>query len=223
MLKDKKIDRRIAPRTNYLDKPVLRELVEELSRVRHPDYAKKEQRITNLTVADYLVLLLFTGLRRDEAAALEWDRVNLKDKLFVIENTKNGQTHVVPMSGPVEKMLIARSHAPDRHERWVFPARGGQGPLQEPRYQIYKIGEIIGHQFTSHDLRRTFAPLAESYGLDNYAIKRALNHKTQDITETYIQGRAEKMRQWFDAIADEIYWWTYEEPPDLVYPDPPTD
>ena len=79
VLTDKKIDRRIAPRTNYLDKPVLRELVEELSRVRHPDYAKQELRITNLTVADYLVLLLFPGLRRDEAATLEWDRVNLKD------------------------------------------------------------------------------------------------------------------------------------------------
>ena len=223
VLKDKKIDRRIAPRTNYLDKPVLRELVEELYQVRHPDYVKQEHRITNLTVADYLVLLLFTGLRRDEATALEWDRVNLKDKLFVIEDTKNGQTHVVPMSSPVEKMLLARSEAPDRHEQWVFLARGGKGHLKEPRYQIAKISEIIGHKFTSHDLRRTFATLAESYGLDHYAIKRALNHKTQDITETYIQGRAEKMRQLFDAIAHEIYMWTYEEPPDLDYPKPLDD
>lgn len=42
---------------------------------------------------------------------------------------------------------------------------------------------------------------------------RALNHKTQDITDWYIQARAEKMRSTFEAIAQEFVWWVYEEPP----------
>ena len=121
------------------------------------------------------------------------------------------------MSGPVEQMLIYRSKSENRHERWVFAGRGGKVSLKEPRYQIARISEIIGHNFTSHDLRRTFATVAEAHGLDRFTIKRLMNHKTQDVTENYIQGRAEKMRQWFNDIADEIYFWTYEEAPDPDY------
>ena len=76
-----------------------------------------------------------------------------------------------------------------------------------------RIAEITGVVFTSHDLRRTFATLAESYGLDYQTIKRALNHKQSDITAQYIQTRAEKMRHAFDAIAEEIQWWVSDEVP----------
>jgi integrase len=214
VLKDKKIDRRIKPRTRYLEKEELRDVVDELSHVHHPEYKKQKKRITNPAVADYLTLLLFTGLRKVEAASLEWSNVKLGDKLFSIEDTKNGETHVVPMSGPVEEMLQRRFEDKKKHPQWVFPAKRGDGHLVEPRKQIELIGEITGVHFTSHDLRRTFATLAESYGLDYQTIKRALNHKSQDITAQYIQTRAAKMRHAFDAIAEEIMWWSYDEKPE---------
>jgi len=67
-------------------------------------------------------------------------------------------------------------------------------------------------KFTCHDLRRTFATLADSYGIDYNLIKRALNHKTQDITDQYIQTKVERMRGVFDSVAKEIMWWAYDEP-----------
>lgn len=214
VLRDKKIDRTVKPRKRFLDKEELRAVVEELSHVNHPDYIKQEKRITSLNVADYLLLLLFTGLRRDEAASLEWGRVDLEARYFSIDDTKNGETHVVPMSGPVEYMLQRRLDDKKKHDRWVFPAKRGDGHLADPRKQIKRIAEITGVVFTSHDLRRTFATLAESYGLDYQTIKRALNHKSQDITAQYIQTRAEKMRHAFDAIAEEIMWWAFDDPPE---------
>jgi len=213
VLRDKKIDRTIKKRKRFLDREELRAVVEELSRVHHPDYKRQERRITSPDMADYLILLLFTGLRRGEAASLEWCRVNLGDGFFSIEDTKNGETHVVPMSAPVGAMLQRRAGMENRHDRWVFPAKRGGGHLADPRKQILRIAEITGVVFTSHDLRRTFATLAESYGLDYQTIKRALNHKQSDITAQYIQTRAEKMRHAFDAIAEEIQWWVSDEVP----------
>jgi integrase len=213
VLKDKRVDRRIKPRKRYLEKEELKSVAEELSHVHHPSYRKQKKRITNPSIADYLVLLLFTGLRRNEAASLEWRNVDMDNEFFTIEDTKNHETHIVPMSPPVRAMFEHRIGDEKKHEKWVFPAKRGDSHLIEPRKQIERIAEITGVKFTSHDLRRTFATVAESYGLDYQTIKRTLNHKSQDITERYIQTRADKMRHAFNAIAEEIQLWAFDIPP----------
>ena len=196
VLKDKKIDRQLKPRTRHPDKSELKLVVEELSHVGNPAASS-----TNKTIVDLLLLLLFTGLRRDEAATLEWKDVDFERQYFTIHDTKNGTDHVVPMSSHVEGMLERRRQATDKHDQWVFPNRRKTGPLKEPRKQLEKLEQITGVKFTCHDLRRTFATLADSYGIDYNLIKRALNHKTQDITDQYIQSRVERMRDVFDSVA----------------------
>jgi integrase len=214
VLNDKKIDRQLKPRTRHLDKNELKLVVEELSHVGNPSAS-----LSNQTIANFLMLLLFTGLRRDEAATLEWTDVDFERQYFTIHDTKNGTDHVVPMSSHVEGMLERRSQASDKHEQWVFPNRRKTGPLKEPRKQLEKLEQITGVKFTCHDLRRTFATLADSYGIDYYLIKRALNHKTQDITEQYIQSRVDRMRDVFDSVAKEIMWWAYDEGSPVVAED----
>jgi integrase len=213
VLKEKKVDRKIKPRERYLNKEELRLVVEELSHVHHPEYKKQKIRLTSDIVADYLTLLLFTGLRKTEAANLEWRDVNFGDGYFTVHDTKNGTDHTVPMSDQVRTMLEDRNNNDNKHEQWVFPNRYGTGPLKDSRKQLVKLTKITGVEFTCHDLRRTFATLAESYGIDYHSIKRALNHKSQDITERYIQTRVERMRVVFDAVAKEIVWWVFDIPP----------
>lgn len=82
----------------------------------------------------------------------------------------------------------------------------------DPGKQIETASEIIGRRFTCHDLRRTFATLAYSYGTDFNSIKRALNHKTQDVTDRYIQRRIERERETFDAIAEKVHLWVFGVP-----------
>jgi integrase len=212
VLKEKKVDRNIKPRDRYLEKDELRLVVEELSHIQHPEYAKQELRLTNVTVADFITLLLFTGLRREEASTLLWADVNMTDAYFTIHDTKNGSDHVVPMSKPIKTMFERRHSDNDKHHEWVFPNRFNNGPLREPRKQMERLAEITGVKFSCHDLRRTFATLAEAYGIDYHSIKRALNHKSQDITARYIQTRVDKMRHVFDSVAEEIMWWVYGEP-----------
>ncbi|NQV29375.1 MAG: tyrosine-type recombinase/integrase [Candidatus Marinimicrobia bacterium] len=214
VLKEKKVDRKLKKRERYLDENEVRLVVDELSHIDHPDYAKQKVRITGPTVADFLTLLLFTGLRRDEGARLEWKDVNFDKDYFTIHDTKNRTDHTVPMSTQVRDMLQGRYDADEKHDQWVFPNRLKTGHLQEPRKQIERIAEITGVKFTCHDLRRTFATLADVYGLDHHSIKRALNHKTQDITDQYVQTRIERMRPVFDAVAEQIVAWTLQEPPE---------
>lgn len=45
-----------------------------------------------------MIYYLFTGLRRSEAAKLRWDQVDLKAKTPKIADTKNNETHTLPLS-----------------------------------------------------------------------------------------------------------------------------
>ena len=53
--------------------------------------------------------------------------------------------------------------------------------------------------------------MSEWYGVDYHSIKRALNHKTWDITERYIQTRVGKICHVFDAVDQEIVWPASDE------------
>jgi integrase len=49
--------------------------------------------------SDYLLLVLLTGLRRREAAALRWQDVDLdKSRTLTVHDTNNGRDHVLPLS-----------------------------------------------------------------------------------------------------------------------------
>ena len=49
------------------------------------------------TGRDYLLFLLFTGLRRAEAAQLTWHNVDLRARTVTIPDTKNREPHLLPM------------------------------------------------------------------------------------------------------------------------------
>ncbi len=69
------------------------------------DYTGRQREI----VRDYLLLLMLTGLRREEAAKLTWKNVDLKAKTMMIPDTKNRQDHVLPLSDYLYELLIRRN------------------------------------------------------------------------------------------------------------------
>ena len=71
---------------------------------------------------DYLLLVLFTGLRRREATALKWSDVDLEGRTLSIpaERTKGGRTLDLPLTDFVFDLLTAR-RAIGKTE-FVFPA-----------------------------------------------------------------------------------------------------
>ncbi len=68
-----------------------------------------------------------------------------------------------------------------------------------------RVGSVIGHKFTMHDLRRTFITIAESLDIPHYALKRLLNHKTDgDVTGGYIVINVDRLRDPVERVADKI-------------------
>jgi integrase len=160
--------------------------------------------LKNSLARDYLRLLLFTGLRRSEAASLEWDDVDLVGRTLTIRETKNREPLVLPLSDFLWDMLAAR-HEASPNSQWVFPGPGKSGHLSEPKTAVRQVVTLSGIDFTPHDLRRTFLTIAESLDVPAYALKQLANHKTKgDVTAGYIVSDAERLRPPMELITNHL-------------------
>jgi len=153
------------------------------------------------TTRDYLLFLLFTGLRRSEASRLTWEDVDFAESCFLIPETKNQVPHRLPMSDFLRELLERRYQTAEKV--WVFPSPVKDGPLKEPRTALERIETLSGIKFQLHDLRRTFITVAEGLDIPAFALKRLLNHKTgHDVTAGYIVPNTERLREPMQRITD---------------------
>lgn len=156
------------------------------------------------TIRDYLLLVLFTGLRREEAAGMTWSNVDLQQaKTLKVTDTKNHLDHTLPLSDFIYDLLQQRKI--NAVNDYVFQRSDGQGHIIEQRKQMAKVIKESGVTFTIHDLRRTFMTIAESLDISAYAVKRLANHKmNHDITAGYIIADVERLREPMQKITSYI-------------------
>jgi len=158
----------------------------------------------NDVVSDYFIFLLLSGFRENEAKHLKWEDIDFNKKTFRAKDTKNSLDQLLPMSDYLEQLFLRRYKF--RHDSiYVFPNQEST-PLRDLRAWIKQVTRESEVRFTLHDLRRTFATIAESLDISHYAIKKLINHKTDqsDVTEGYIQIGAERLRKPKQQITDKI-------------------
>jgi integrase len=159
--------------------------------------------LLNPVLRDYLLFTLFTGLRRQEAAKLQWHDVDLQAKTFTVSDTKNRHPHTLPLSDFLYELLCKRKEATTK--AYVFPGSGKGGYIIEPRKQMAKVTQASGVEFTVHDLRRTFITIAESIDISAYALKGLMNHHMSgDVTAGYIMTDVERLRKPMQQITDYL-------------------
>jgi len=165
------------------------------------DWIGTFEQLEHETWRDYLMFVLATGLRKEEAAQLEWARVDFAENMFWISETKNGKKLFLPMNTITQEVLERRRS----NHRWVFPSiRDNEKSLNVPA--IWRnIRRNIKKELSTHDLRRTFLTLAAGLGVDKLTRKRLVNHSAgSDVTEGYIIQEVEELREPSERIAQLI-------------------
>jgi len=160
------------------------------------------QSLPSPDIRDYLILLVLTGLRREEALGLRWDNVDLIGKTLTVQDPKNRKDHTLPLSDFLLNLLIQRRAV--SVSEFVF-ADGEGRRISNFRYALASIEKVSQVRATPHDLRRTFATIAESLDIPAYALKRLLNHATgADVTAGYIVANVERLREPMQKVTDFI-------------------
>lgn len=166
-------------------------------------YAIDESDPYAVSVRDYLITMLLTGMRRREVSPLQWTDINFKDKILTVGKTKNGDPLLLPLSDYLFEMLLARKEVVEGN--YVFPGGQGNAYISEPKKHVDRLRDVSGVHFTLHDLRRTFITIAESLDIPVYALKKLLNHRVKgDVTEGYIIMGVERLRNPVQQITNHI-------------------
>ena len=192
VLKDKKARKKLQERKRFLESEERRDLFAELSRVRLPGYTGK----LKPAQADFVLLLMVTGLRLDEARLLKWE--NITDSTYTITNTKNGEDHTLPITSTVQSLF-------DRNQNdspYVFSGKIVE--VASMSSVIKNAADAISIKFTAHDLRRTAATVAAQHSFSTDQIGRLPNHSNKSVTDAYAQRTAEALRPILQTIEDEI-------------------
>ena len=174
-----------------------------------PAWYSAVNQLQNPIIRDYLLLLLFTGLRKNEGLTLKWSDVKMPNLSFTIPVTKNKKPHTLPMSTAIKEIFDRRLAM--RENEFVFP--GHKTPknsdsgshLVEPGRAVDAIIASTGIKFCLHDLRRVFATAAQSE-VSYTAVKRLLNHAgdKRDVTDGYIQLSIDELREPMQKVTDAL-------------------
>lgn len=155
-------------------------------------------KLINPIQGDFILFLLMTGLRLEEARTLKWENLDYKYHSLTINETKNGHSHTLPFTPLMSDLLERRKK--DNTERcptnpFVFPARQGRGVsdtkhLNDCRKALDKIAKEGGLPIIRpHDVRRSFASILEELNISESNIKALMNHQDGTVTRKhYIQS-----------------------------------
>lgn len=160
-------------------------------------------------IGDYFQVLILTGLRREEALSLKWSEIDLKARTLTVLDPKNRRDHTLPMGDYLSAIMTRRKAAADARKEeaespFVFSDSAGRR-ISNFRYALAAIEKASGVRFTPHDLRRTFATIADSLDIPAYALKALMNHKSgADVTAGYVIVTAERLRAPMQKIEDFV-------------------
>jgi integrase len=168
-----------------------------------PRFYTAVKAMRNEVARDYILLLLFSGLRKTEAATLKWTDVDFAERVIRIRAsaTKGNRKLDLPMCDVVRNILVARRALGD--SGFVFPGAGESGRLWDPG--LAAIKKATGIEISAHDLRRTYVTVAESTDISPIAIKALINHSVgSDVTSGYVVISTERLREAAQRVCDRL-------------------
>ena len=154
------------------------------------------EQLSNRTASVYLRVLLLTGARREELAALTWENVDFQWCKLTIAD-KVDSTRTIPLSPYVAHMLGTLP----RVGSYVFASTGKAGRITDTRNSHTKALQSAAIKgLTIHGLRRSFSLLGEAAGAPAGAIAQVMGHKPSATAEGYRPRTTDALRPFLEQI-----------------------
>jgi integrase len=131
-----------------------------------------------------VITALNTGMRKGEILNLKWEQVDLKHGFILLDITKNGERHEIPINNTLRATLLSLQRRLDIP--YVFYDKSTGKPFRDVRKSFATAIRRAGiHDFRFHDLRHAFSSHLVMSGVDLATVKELLNHKSLTMTLRY--------------------------------------
>jgi len=178
------------PKADLPFRPPYEKRSKEENRKRHDNY-------------DLVVILLDTGARYGEIANIEWNRINLEERVVNLWRPKVRNESIIFMTSRVHEILTRR--AAESESDYVFTNSKG-GPRGQASKGIRTAIRKAGiEDFTIHDLRHTAASRLIQNGMSLYEVSKILGHVDVQTTQRYahleVSDVSQKARDVMESLA----------------------
>jgi integrase len=156
-----------------------------------------------------LKLILLLGQRPGEISHMRaehidggwWTLPGKPDPTLGWPGTKNGESHRVWLSEPVQALLADLPRT-----GFILADRNGRTNLRLPDVMRAICNDLgITNRVTPHDCRRSFATTVAALGFGRAAVDRILNHRDGGVVSIYDRhGYAEEDRRIMEAVASHL-------------------
>ena len=147
-------------------------------------------------------LLMLTGCRVGEVAALEWDWI--RGKRIHLPDSKSGP-RTVWLSSAARAVIDAIPRYRDDCP-FLFPARPSTRHIEQFEYQWHRIRNEAGLPgLRLHDLRHSWASTAAMNGVDMVTIAKLLGHALVETTERYTHLSDRSVADAADRVSNRIH------------------
>jgi integrase len=165
-------------------------------------------KLPNPIQRDYLLFVLFTGIRREQAASMTWDLIDFTAKVirFPGNVTKGKREFNLPMTDYVHKLLDARRRLGKTD--FVFTADSASGYIKEPKYPFKLIKQTTGIHWSIHDLRKTYSDALDATEMSAWALRALMHHShPRDTTGGYLELSTDRLREPAQRACDLLKAW----------------
>jgi hypothetical protein len=134
---------------------------------------------------DFLLLTLYTGLRRNECRELRREQIDLAGGVLRVPVTKNGKPHTLPIT-PMMREVLERRCAGLQDDAELFAGVSAD--------HLSEMAARMGSpRFMLHDLRKLVATVGEKLGVGDAVLRRILNHTAakSDVLHRHYVGLGE--------------------------------
>jgi integrase/recombinase XerD len=140
-----------------------------------------------------VALMLFGGLRRENARKLRWDQIQPDGWLrFKAKGRKDHMMALHPKARAALASIVREDPV------WVFPSPRDNGqPISTAKIAVIikEVGAEAGvPSLSPHVLRHTFATRMNENGTDLRTIQEAMNHRSIATTERYTRVRSPRVK-----------------------------
>lgn len=135
-----------------------------------------------------ILLMVDTGLRREETLSLDWEDVDLTTGVVRVDRGKGGKARSVVVGITTRRALLTYRRELGVQDGPLFVTRDGLRFLPMGLRAIFqRLTKKTGIKVTPHSLRRTFATMSLGAGMNPIHLQGLLGHSTLDMTRRYIQ------------------------------------